>query len=100
TIVTAAGLNIYPDDLEAALRRQPGVKTAAVIETQAGQGPEPLAVLVMQPGAEPEAAVSTANHDLANFQQIRHWLLWPEADLPRTSTGKPLKREVARRVAS
>jgi long-chain acyl-CoA synthetase len=100
TIVTAAGLNIYPEDLEAALTRQPGVKTAAVIETQIGQGPEPLAALLMQPGAEPEPAINAANRELANFQQIRHWIVWPEADLPRTSTGKPLKREVARRVAS
>jgi long-chain acyl-CoA synthetase len=37
---------------------------------------------------------------LAEFQQIRRWTVWPEADLPRTSTGKVLKREVAARIAA
>ena len=30
-IVTPAGLNIYPEDLEAALRRQPAIRDAVVI---------------------------------------------------------------------
>ncbi len=100
TIVTAAGLNIYPDDLEAALTRQPGVRGAAVVETQTGYGPEPFAALLVQPEADPAAAVAAANRELAEFQHIRHWIEWPDADFPRTSTGKPLKREISRRVAS
>ncbi len=32
-IVTSSGLNVYPEDLEAALVRQAGVKTATVVET-------------------------------------------------------------------
>ncbi len=100
TIVTAAGLNIYPDDLEAALARQNGIRAAAVVETQTQYGPGPFAALLVQPGTDPAAAVNAANRELAEFQQIRHWIVWPDADLPRTSTGKPLKREVARRIAS
>jgi long-chain acyl-CoA synthetase len=100
TIVTAAGLNVYPEDLEAALMRQPGVKAAAVIETKTPVGPEPFAAVVLQPGADGASAIGAANRELAEFQQIRHWVMWPDADLPRTSTGKPLKREVSRRVAS
>ncbi len=38
-IVTSSGLNIYPEDLEAALVRQPGLKAAAVIETATDHGP-------------------------------------------------------------
>ncbi|HZQ52828.1 MAG TPA: AMP-binding protein [Bryobacteraceae bacterium] len=99
-IVTSSGLNIYPDDLEAALQQQAGVKGSAVIETDTEQGPEPLAALVMTGDADPDAAVASANKRLAEFQRIRHWIVWPEADLPRTSTGKVLRREVARRIAS
>ena len=99
-IVTAAGLNIHPEDLEQALARQPGVKAASIIETDVGHGPEPLAALVLAPLAHPDAVVSAANNELASFQQIRQWLLWPEPDLPRTATGKVLRREIARRVAS
>ena len=95
-IVTAAGLNIYPEDLEAALLRQPQIRAAAVVEGRGPQGPHPVAALVMH-GASDEAAeaVRAANRHLAEFQQIRHWAIWPEPDLPRTSTGKVLRREVA-----
>ena len=90
-IVTAAGLNIYPEDLEAALLRQPLIKAAAVVEVDG----EPFAALVLREPVDPAAAVRAANAELAGFQQIRHWSVWPDPDLPRTSTGKILRREVA-----
>jgi long-chain acyl-CoA synthetase len=99
-IVTAAGLNIYPEDLEAALLRQPQIRAAAVVEGRGVQGPHPIAVLVMRSASDYAAeAVRAANRDLAEFQQIRHWTIWPEPDLPRTSTGKVLRREVAAALA-
>ena len=94
-IVTAAGVNIYPEDLEAALNSQGGVKAAAVIESQTTLGPEPVAVLVLTPGTSAESVVEAANARLADFQKIRRWQVWPQPDLPRTSTGKILKREIA-----
>ena len=99
-IVTAAGLNIHPDDLEAALLRQSGVRACTVIEIALDHGPEPLAALVMTDSVDPGEAVQAANRELADFQQIRRWVLWPEPDLPRTSTGKVLRREVARKIQS
>jgi long-chain acyl-CoA synthetase len=99
-IVTSAGLNIYPEDLEAALNLQAEVRASAVIEADGTDGPEALAVLAMNAGRDPQIAVDEANRKLAEFQQIRRWLVWPEADLPRTSTGKVLKREVAARIAA
>jgi len=101
-IVTSSGLNIYPEDLEAALGRQPAVKAATIVEMDAGNGPEARAVLLMEHGSsvDPASVIAAANRDLAEFQQIRHWSLWTEPDFPRTSTGKILKREVARRLAS
>lgn len=97
-IVTAAGLNIYPEDLEVALVQQPGVKAAAVVEKDFSNGPEALAVLVMTPGSEAGAAVEAANRQLAEFQHIQRWRVWPEPDLPRTSTGKVIKREIVARL--
>ncbi|HEX4772257.1 MAG TPA: AMP-binding protein [Bryobacteraceae bacterium] len=97
-IVTAAGLNIYPEDLEAALLEQPGVKAVAVVENDSANGPEAVAALVMAPDAEPAGAIAGANEKLADFQQIRRWMVWPEPDLPRTSTGKVIKREIVARL--
>jgi long-chain acyl-CoA synthetase len=90
-IVTAAGLNIYPGDLEAALVRQPLIKAAAVVEING----EPFAALVLREPGDPGEAVRAANQDLTGYQQIRHWKVWPDPDLPRTSSGKILHREVA-----
>ena len=98
-IVTSSGLNIHPEDLEEALREQSGVRGAAVIEIQDSAGPEPLAVLLANDESAAAAAVQHANGRLAEFQQLRRWLLWPDPDFPRTSTGKVLRREIARRVA-
>jgi long-chain acyl-CoA synthetase len=90
-IVTASGLNIYPDDLEAALLHQPQIKAASVVEVDG----EPVAALVLRNPADPAEAVRAANEGLAEYQKIRRWIVWPEPDLPRTSTGKVMRREVA-----
>jgi long-chain acyl-CoA synthetase len=98
-IVTSAGLNIHPDDLESALVTQPEVKAAAVVEFQGQYGPEPLAALVLR-GGDPAEIIAKANSSLAEHQRIQRWVVWPEPDLPRTSTGKIVRREVARIVGA
>ena len=87
-IVLPSGMNVYPADLEAALRHQPGVKDCAVVAIPVGGNAEPCAVLLMEDGSA-EAAVRKANESLAEYQQIRRWLTWPEEDFPRTPTQKP-----------
>jgi long-chain acyl-CoA synthetase len=59
-----------------------------------------MAALTLEPGAEGAAIVGRANRELASFQQISRWVRWPEADFPRTSTGKVLRRELARILQS
>jgi long-chain acyl-CoA synthetase len=89
-IVTPAGMNIYPEDLEAALRRQPEVKDCVVMGLPRDGNAEPCAVLILragQPDAEP--VVKRANEALAEYQRMRNWFVWPEEDFPRTSTQKP-----------
>jgi long-chain acyl-CoA synthetase len=94
-IVTSAGLNIHPEDLEAVLRRQRGVRDALVVAHGSPSGPAPVAVLI--PDATEETlskAVDDSNRELAPFQQIRYRLRWPQPEFPRTSTGKVLRRKV------
>jgi long-chain acyl-CoA synthetase len=43
-------------------------------------------------------AVAAANAALADYQRIRQWLIWPEADFPRTATGKPRLALIAARA--
>ncbi len=94
-IVTAAGVNVHPEDLEAALEEQPEIAACAVVAMETANGPEPCAVLAVR-GADAQAAqaVERANARLAEFQRVRRWVLWPEPDLPRTSTGKVRRKTV------
>ena len=98
-IVTAAGLKIYPDDLEAALNSQPEIRDSAVIGIETPQGIEPFAVLLLRDEhADPAAVVKRANATLSPYQQIRRWTVWPEEDFPRTPTQKIRKPLLIERV--
>jgi len=88
-IVTAAGMNIYPEDLESALRAQPGVRDAVVVGVPVAGDMEPCAVLLLDGNAQPESVIREANAGLAEHQRIRQWRVWPESDFPRTPTQKP-----------
>ena len=95
-IVTGAGMNVYPADLEEAMTKQPGVRGCVVVPCESRNGTEPVAVVHFS-GSEDElhAAVDQANRELAEYQQIRRVLRWPDLQFPITSTGKLLRREVA-----
>jgi long-chain acyl-CoA synthetase len=94
-IVTPAGMNVYPEDLETLLRREPEVKDCVVVGLERGGNSEPCAVLLLRDERklkQPRHAagiVARANESLAEYQRMRSWFLWPEADFPRTATGKP-----------
>jgi long-chain acyl-CoA synthetase len=99
-IVTAAGLNLHPEDLEAAIEQEPGVVAVAVVPTETPNGPEPVAVMAMRgSNGQAAAAIEHANARLAEYQRLRRWVVWPEPDLPRTSTGKIRRKVVAADLA-
>lgn len=104
-IVTAEGLNVYPDDVEDRLRDQGAIQEAAVVGkntiVSGARGAAALsrtvvhAVLVPRPGAtqsDLEAAVQKANNMLEPHQRVRDFSVWPEASLPRTLTTSKLQR--------
>jgi long-chain acyl-CoA synthetase len=100
-IVTSSGLNIHPEDVEAALDKQQNVRASVVVPAKLPGGTEPMAVLLFR-GTEAEAseAIRAANTQLADYQRIRYWRLWPALDFPRTSTGKIQRSKVAQWAAS
>jgi long-chain acyl-CoA synthetase len=98
-LVTPAGMNVYPEDLEAALRQQPEVRDCVIVGREIGGNAEPCAVLLLRDReANAEEVVRRANVMLADYQRVRSWFVWKEADFPRTPTQKP-KTSVIREVA-
>jgi long-chain acyl-CoA synthetase len=109
-IVLPNGLNVYPEDIENALRMA-GIRDSVVVETSPGR--IEAVVLAPRSGAEGEAeqpatadvraqiqvSVKSANATLASHQRIGAFRVWPEEDFPRTHTLK-VKRDAVRRWAT
>jgi long-chain acyl-CoA synthetase len=113
-IVLPNGLNVFPEDIEAALTDQ-GISQSVVMETTPGR----IEAIVLPPGAQPtipgsaprevdgrtaaddadlrariDAIVKATNDGLSIHQRIVGWRLWPEPDFPRTHTLKIRRNEV------
>src|SRR5215831_662882 len=100
-IVTPAGMNVYPEDLETALRAQKEVRDCVVVGLERGGNAEACAVLILSDHNNDAAAiVGRANERLAEFQRTRKWFVWPEEDFPRTSTQKPRRNVIREAVAA
>ena len=114
-IVLPNGLNVYPEDIENALRTA-GMRDAVVVETRPGH----IEAIVLAPGvpvlpqphelaettrapdlhdpahvrAVIDAAIKAANQTLAAHSRVDAWRLWPDADFPRTHTFKIQRDQV------
>lgn len=126
-IVLPNGFNVYPEDIENALRVA-GIRDSVAVETEPGR----IEVVVLAPGvhgmpgaggtggpgdgvagghpdgvptvpaevrAGIEAAIRAANKALGAQQRIAGWRLWPDEDFPRTHTFK-VKRDRVRAWAA
>ena len=117
-IVLPNGFNVYPEDIENALRVA-GIRDSVAIETRRGR----IEAVVLAPdtpsgatesrgdqagedaassaaaAAEDlrrrlDAAIKAANATLGPNQRIAGWRLWPDPDFPRTHTLKIKRGEV------
>jgi long-chain acyl-CoA synthetase len=110
-IVLPNGFNVYPEDIENALRIA-GIRDSVVLETEPGR----IEAVVLgsaagSPGAvgesEPadvrmrmDSAVKAANATLGPNQRIAGWRLWPEDDFPRTHTLKIKRTQIRAWIAA
>jgi long-chain acyl-CoA synthetase len=102
-IVTPSGLNIYPEDLETAVKKNSSIRDCVVVPLDRGGNAEPCAVLLLNVAhsngdAAARAAIESANAGLAEYQRIHSWIIWREPDFPRTPTGKPRLSVIASRA--
>ena len=96
----ARGLNVFPEDVERVLNHVPGVRDSAVVGVSTGGEERVHAVLVVDPGVDPDDVARRANAELEDHQKIRRALVWPEPELPRTEGTRKLKRAAIRRVGA
>jgi len=98
-IVTGAGVNVYPDEIEAILNRSSGVRESCVIGLDRGAGEEVHAVLLLDKnGRRPEEVIAGANARLDELHRITGFTVWPDTEFPKTATMKIQKFRVKQRV--
>ena len=93
-IVTSDGLNVYPEDIERVLEKQPGVREACVIGVGEKQEQVHAVLLLENESVDFQACVAIANSELLPEQQIDSCSRWPFSEFPKTTTLKIKKNEV------
>ncbi|WP_329223799.1 AMP-binding protein [Streptomyces sp. NBC_01485] len=92
-LIIRAGQNVYPREIEQALRTHPAVHDAAVVGvTDADYGEVPLAFVVTNPGTTPDDLQSHLTTLLATYKRPRHIRFIDE--IPRNPAGKILKKSL------
>jgi acyl-CoA synthetase (AMP-forming)/AMP-acid ligase II len=94
-MIISGGFNLYPKDLEAVLREHPAVEDAAVFGVPSARwGETPVACVVLRPGSAVDlpALRDWANGRLGRTQRLAALMALEE--LPRSTIGKVLKREL------
>jgi acyl-CoA synthetase (AMP-forming)/AMP-acid ligase II len=97
-LILSGGQNVYPEDIELLIQGHQAVAEVAVIGVESRKwGETPLAVVVVESAAEPDAdeLLSWANSRLGKQQRIAGVRFCDE--LPRNPNGKILKRELRER---
>ena len=91
-IVTEAGKNVVPEDLEVVLERIPRVKEAAITEKDM----RPAAILAIEEGYDPEetakAIIREFNSIVSGHKQVARYAIVDE--LPKTPLGKVSLKEL------
>ena len=100
-MIISGGFNIYATDLELVLLAHAQVHEVAIIGLPSSDwGETPLAIVVLEPGNEisEEQLRQWANEKLGKAQRISQLVF--AADLPKSSIGKVLKKELRQTYAS
>jgi long-chain acyl-CoA synthetase len=94
-LIIRGGYNVYPREIEEVLYSHPAVREAAVVGVPHPElGEEIGAAVALKPGAEATADElrDFVKEQIAAYKYPR--LVWFVEELPKTATGKILKREI------
>ena len=105
-IVSEAGKNIYPEEVEEQLLESEWFQDVCVIGRKTSRGGEEVfAVVVLDPEADlPEEGEKRAvladselkrlSAHLADYKRVAGFVLWPEEELPKTTTRKHKREDI------
>lgn len=97
-LIISGGFNIYPLEVEAVMRTQPGVRDAALVGiADPARGELPVAFIEAEPGFDPEAFLAALRGQLASFKLPK--AVHVVDALPRNALGKVEKPRLRERVA-
>jgi long-chain acyl-CoA synthetase len=94
-LIITGGFNVYPSEVEHALREIPGVRDAAVVGIPSGRGDEDVvAAVVLEPDADldEEAIREQVREHVAAYKVPRR--VFTVEELPVSLIGKVLRRQV------
>ena len=99
-LILSGGFNVYPSQVEAAIRSHPAVSDVAVVGVPVNDATEEVAAaIIMEDGSAPltlEEVRSWAEKTIAHYALPRQLVII--AELPRNQMGKILRRKVAQLV--
>ncbi len=98
-MINSSGFNVYPSQVEEAVRSMPGVRDVAVIGIPAGtSGEDVVAAIVLEAGASITLADvrEWAEKSIAHYALPRQLVVMTE--LPRSQLGKVMRKKVREQV--
>ncbi|MFB3141362.1 MAG: AMP-binding protein [Acidobacteriota bacterium] len=109
-IVTGAGKNVYPADLEAIYQSIPAIKEICVLGVKSGLTEDIHAVLTPNPNADPlethaqaemkkeiQREIQKIGKELPSYHRLQHIHVWFEP-LPRNDSGEVCREAVRRKL--
>jgi long-chain acyl-CoA synthetase len=91
-VIQVSGLNVYPNELESAIGRHPGVRECAVVGVSDGQGGQAVKLFVVRKdaGLTQQALATYCREHFAAYKQAKY--IEFRDQLPKTQAGKLMRR--------
>jgi len=88
--------NVFPEDIEFELNKNPQVIDSCIVGLDLPTGMVEIhAILLLEPDVKDiEKIIDKTNENLASYQHITGYTIWPEEDFPRSATRKIQKEKV------
>lgn len=100
-ILKQNGLNVYPEDIEKILDKEPLIKESCVVGVKKGTDKIITAVLLLNKKAsdkEIQKTIDIVNKKLEFHQKIQDFVVWKKKDFPRSFSMKVKKIDVLKSI--